>query len=44
MRIPEIIESTLEKLPFESKISIESCFATDKEARRVAEDLVAFNI
>ncbi len=43
MRIPEIIESTLEKLPFESEISIESCFATDKEARRVAEDLVAFN-
>ena len=43
MRIPEIIESTLEKLPFESKISIESCFATDKESRRVAEDLVAFN-
>ena len=40
MRIPEIIESTLEKLPFESKITIESCFATDREARREAEELV----
>ncbi len=40
MRIPEIIESTLEKLPFESKISIDSCFATDREARREAEELV----
>ena len=41
MQIPEIIESTLEKLPFESKISIESCFATDKEARRIAEDFAS---
>ena len=40
MRIPEIIESTLEKLPFESKITIESCFATDREARGEAEVLV----
>ena len=40
MRIPEIIESTLEKLPFESKITIESCFATDNETRRVAEEFV----
>lgn len=40
MRIPEIIESTLEKLPFESKITIESCFEIDKEARREAEELV----
>ena len=40
MQIPEIIESTLEKLPFESKISIESCFATDKEARRVAGTMI----
>ena len=40
MRIPEILESTLEKLPFESRITIDSCFATDKEARRVAEELV----
>ena len=40
MRIPEIIESTLEKLPYESMITIDSCFATDSEARRVAEKLV----
>lgn len=40
LRIPEIIESTLEKLPFEGKITIDSCFATDSEARRVAEKLV----
>ncbi len=40
MQIPEIIESTLEKLPFESKISIESCFEIDKEARRVAGTMI----
>ena len=40
MRIPEMIESTLEKLPYESMITIDSCFATDSEARRVAEKLV----
>ena len=40
MRIPEIIESTLEKLPFESEISIESCFEIDKEARRVAGTMI----
>ncbi len=40
MQIPEIIESTLEKLPFESKISIESCFATDDEARMVALQMI----
>lgn len=43
LRIPEIIESTLEKLPFEGKITIDSCFATDREARRVAESLVGKN-
>ena len=44
MRIPEIIESTLEKLTFESKISIESCFATDMEARRVSEEFASKGI
>lgn len=40
MQIPEIIESTLVKLPFENKITIDSCFATDSEARRIALQMI----
>lgn len=40
MQIPEIVEKTLEKVAYESHITLESCFATDAEARRVAKMLV----
>ncbi len=38
LQIPEIVEKTLEKVAFEKNISIESCLATDKEARIIAEE------
>lgn len=40
MQIPEVVEKTLEKVAYESNITLESCFATDAEARRVAKMLV----
>ena len=40
MRIPEIIEATLEKVAFAPTITVDSCFATDAEARRVALGMV----
>ena len=40
MRIPEIIEATLEKEAFSPAITVESCFATDAEARKIALGMV----
>ena len=40
MQIPEIIEDTLEKVAYQSVITVESCFATDKEARRIAMEMI----
>ena len=40
MRIPEIIEATLEKVAFAPTITVDSCFATDAEARKVALGMV----
>lgn len=40
MQIPEIIEKTLEKVEYESKISLESCFETDAYARRIAAEFI----
>lgn len=40
MRIPEIIEATLDKVAFEPVISVDSCFATDNEARKIAFDMI----
>lgn len=40
MQIPKVVEKTLEKVAYESNITLESCFATDAEARRVAKMLV----
>jgi len=41
VNIPEVIEATLEKVAFDPMVTIESCFATDKEARRIAKEMVA---
>lgn len=40
MQIPEIIENALNKVAFQSAITVESCFATDKEARRIAMEMI----
>ena len=40
MQIPEIIEDTLEKVAYQSVITVESCFANDKEARRIALEMI----
>ena len=40
MRIPEIIEATLDKVAFALAITVDSCFATDEEARRVASEMI----
>lgn len=40
MQIPEIIENALNKVAFQSAITVESCFATDKEARRIAVEMI----
>lgn len=40
MQIPEIIENALNKVAFQSAITVESCFATDKEARHIAMEMI----
>lgn len=40
MQIPEIIENALNKVAFQSAITVESCFSTDKEARRIAMEMI----
>lgn len=40
MQIPKIIENALNKVAFQSAITVESCFATDKEARRIAMEMI----
>ena len=40
MQIPEIIENALNKVAFQSAITVESCFATDNEARRIAMEMI----
>lgn len=40
MQIPEIIENALNKVAFQFAITVESCFATDKEARRIAMEMI----
>ncbi|MCF0207094.1 MAG: 1-deoxy-D-xylulose-5-phosphate reductoisomerase, partial [Bacteroidales bacterium] len=38
--IPDVIEKTLEKVGFQKSIDIDSCFATDSEARKIASEII----
>lgn len=40
LRMPDVIEATLEKVAYLANPSFEDYFATDKEARRVAQELI----